>query len=472
MSERDLDFLSVVEQVGAVARGDVTARALVEHSLDRIGRLNPVLNAFAYVRADEARREADALDLAQARGETLGPLHGVPIAIKQENDVAGLPTEFGGAANTTPATADAEVVRLLRAAGAIIVGTTRMPEFGIWPFTESTSHGWTRNPWDVSRSPAGSSGGTAAAVASGMVAAGIGGDGGGSIRLPSSWCGLFGLKPQRGRVSAAPNPDLWRALGTIGPLTRTVADSALIYDVISQTTPVDRFRADPLPGSMSEAAASAPRPLRIMVSTKNPIGGPLADEATRAALQEAAGVLRSLGHTIVAADPKYPSLGLAFQTQVAGGIADEAARVEHPELLEARTRALLRTTAVLTRWGSRAERSARRASETFLPTLFSDVDVLLTPTTPTPAMPIGQLDGAGAIAASRKATPVASYTSAWNVLGNPAAAVPAGFTADGLPLSVQMIAPTGGELTLIGLAAQFEAAKPWAARRPAIAEAR
>lgn len=470
MSGRDLAYLSVVDQVAAVASGEVTARELVEHSLARITRLNPVLNAFAYVRDEDARREADQLDVARARGDELGPLHGVPIAIKQENDVAGLPTEFGGAANTTPAAADSEVVRLLRAAGAIIVGTTRMPEFGIWPFTESSSHGWTRNPWDISRSPAGSSGGTAVAVASGMVAAGIGGDGGGSIRLPSSWCGLFGMKAQRGRVSAAPNADLWRALGTIGPLTRTVADSALIYDVISGTTGADRFHADALPGSMLAAARATPAALRIMVSMKNPMGGPAPDDLTRAAVHEAAGVLRSLGHTVIEADPRYPSLGLAFQTQVAGGVADEASRVEHPELLEARTRTLLRTTAPLRRWGAWAERSAQRAADAFLPALFADVDVLLTPTTPTPALPVGQLDGVGGIAASRKATPVASYTSAWNVLGNPAAAVPAGFTPDGLPLSVQLIGPSGGELTLLSLAAQFERARAWADRRPPIAE--
>ena len=232
----DLHFSSVHSQRAWVVDGQVTSRELVEHSLAEIARLDPAVNAFSAVLHDEARAEADRLDATLRDGAPAGPLHGVPIAIKDENDVRGVPTACGGASVTTPARADSEVVTRLRDAGAVIIGKTRMPEFGIWPFTETAAHGWTRNPWDLDRSPAGSSGGTAAAVASGMVAAGIGGDGGGSIRLPSSWCGLFGLKPQRGRVSTAPNPDLWRALGTLGPLTRTVADSALIYDVISGTT--------------------------------------------------------------------------------------------------------------------------------------------------------------------------------------------------------------------------------------------
>jgi len=213
----------VSDQRDAIRSGSVTSSVLVQRSLDRIGALDGRLNAFAHVRSSEALRESAELDAVRAQGRLRGNLHGVPVAIKQENDIAGVPTEYGGAVNPDPAKADGEIVRRLRAAGAVIIGTTRMPEFGIWPFTESVAHGWTRNPWDLSRSPGGSSGGSAVAVASGIVAAAIGGDGGGSIRLPASWCGLFGLEAQRGRVSTAPNADLWRALGTLGPLTRTVS---------------------------------------------------------------------------------------------------------------------------------------------------------------------------------------------------------------------------------------------------------
>lgn len=463
----DLEFSSAMHQVAWVAAGECSARDLVEHSLAKVARLDPLLNAFAFVRWEEARREADELDAELASRGPRGSLHGLPVAIKEENDVAGIPTQFGGGANGVPARQDSEVVRRLRAAGAVVIGTTRMPEFGIWPYTESVAHGWTRNPWDLNRSTAGSSGGTAAAVASGMVAVGIGGDGGGSIRLPSSWCGLFGLKPQRGRVSLAPNADLWRSLGVIGPLTRTVEDSALIYDAIAGSTPTDRFSAGPMTSSMLDVVrAPLERPLRIMVSRKNPMGGPAADADTHAALMRAAEELRRLGHEVIEADPDYPALGLPFQVQVAAGVRDEVRHVAHPEFLERRTRTLLRLTrvgAALGRWG---EAVGRRRGQDFVRSLFSEVDLVMTPTTPTAAQPIGQLNGVGALAATRKASATASFTSMWNVCGNPAAAVPAGFTDDGLPLSVQIVGPTDGEPVVLALSAALEAAMPWAHRRP------
>ena len=463
----DLDFSSAVQQVTWVASGECSARDLVEHSLAKIARLDPLLNAFAFVRWEEARREADELDAELASRGPRGPLHGLPIAIKEENDVAGIPTQFGGGANDIAAREDSEVVRRLRAAGAVVIGTTRMPEFGIWPYTESVAHGWTRNPWDLHRSTAGSSGGTAAAVASGMVAVGIGGDGGGSIRLPSSWCGLFGLKPQRGRVSLAPNADLWRSLGVIGPLARSVEDSALVYDVISGSTATDRFSAGPMASTMLDAARTPlSRRLRIMVSAKNPMGGPAADSDTLAALHSTADELRRLGHEVIDADPDYPSLGLPFQVQVAAGVRDEVRRVAHPEFLEQRTRTLLKLTGVGARLGRWGERTGRRRGARFLETLFSQIDLLLMPTTPTAALPIGQLDGVGALAATRKASGTASFTSMWNVCGNPAASVPAGFTESGLPLSVQVVGPTDGEPLVLALSAELEAARPWAQRRP------
>lgn len=464
----DFEFSTVEQQAAWVAAGEVSARELVEHSLARIARLDPTLNAFAFVRADQARAEAEELDAERSAGQIRGSLHGVPVGVKQENDVAGLPTQFGGGANDVPAAADSEVVRRLRAAGAVIVGTTRMPEFGIWPYTESVAHGWTRNPWDINRSTAGSSGGSAAAVASGMVAAAIGGDGGGSIRLPSSWCGLFGLKPQRGRVSTAPHRDLWRSLGVIGPLTRTVADSALVYDALSGSTPADRLRADPWPRPLAEAARTDPSPLRIMVSAKNPMRGPTADAETLAALASTAEVLRNLGHQVVEADPDYPNLIVAFQSQVAAGVHDEAIQVEHPDLLERRTRTLLRLTAPARRLAGFGERAAAKRGEAFLRALFHDIDLIVTPTTPTAALPVGQLNGVGALSATRKATVTSSYTAFWNITGNPAAAVPAGFTESGLPLSIQVIGPTGGEPAIVALSAQLERTRPWTHRRPPV----
>ena len=226
----------VVETVRLTTSGELSAREVLEESLRRIDELNPRLNAFTQVLADAARAEADERDVALARGEQAGPLHGVPVAIKEELDVAGCVTTYGGRANTRPATADSEVVRRLRAAGAVIVGKTAMPEFGSFPFTESEHTGYTLNPWDESRSPGGSSGGTAVAVATGMVPVGLGGDGGGSIRVPSAFTGIFGLKPQRGRVTTAPHPHLWWKLGVGRPADARRSPTALSCTTSSAAT--------------------------------------------------------------------------------------------------------------------------------------------------------------------------------------------------------------------------------------------
>src|SRR5689334_14990325 len=265
--------LSATEIVRLTTSGAATALEVTEASLSRIESRNPGLNAFSTVLAAQARARARELDELRESGAALGPLHGVPVGIKDELDVEGCVTTFGGRANVTPVAADGEVVRRLRAAGAVIIGKTRMPEFGQWPFTESLDGGITRNPWKPGHTPGGSSGGTAVAVAAGMVPVGIGGDGGGSIRIPSACCGLFGLKPQRGRVTTAPMEHLWWSLGTVGPLTRSVLDSAIVYDVIRGNTATDLYRADEPATSFTEAARAEPRRLRIGWSTTSAIRG-------------------------------------------------------------------------------------------------------------------------------------------------------------------------------------------------------
>ncbi|MCB0894105.1 MAG: amidase, partial [Nocardioidaceae bacterium] len=283
----DLARAGVAETASLVATGEVSARGVVEQALGRIESRDRELNAFSRLLVDEAIAEAQARDDALAAGEQAGPLHGVPIAIKEEIDVVGAVTTFGGDANSTPAAADAEVVRRLRAAGAVVVGKTTMPEFGAFPFTESTSRGITRNPWDHSRTPGGSSGGTAVAVSSGMVPVGMGGDGGGSIRIPSASCGLFGLKPQRGRVTTAPHAHLWWALGTAGPLTRSVLDSAIVYDVVRGNVEGDLYTAggdEPF----VDAVGRDPGRLRIGWSTKAVSLGVRPDPTHVAAVEETA----------------------------------------------------------------------------------------------------------------------------------------------------------------------------------------
>ncbi|CAB4715861.1 MAG: amidase [Actinobacteria bacterium] len=455
----------VVETARRITSGEVTARQVLEESLARIARHDGRLNAFSVVLADAARAEADARDAALAAGGTPGPLNGVPLAIKEELDVAGAVTTFGGDANVTPAAADAELVRRLREAGAVIVGKTTMPEFGAYPYTESVSRGITRNPWDLTRTPGGSSGGTAVATATGMVAAAIGGDGGGSIRIPSACCGLFGLKPQRGRVTSAPHPHLWWGLGTTGPLTRSVRDSAVIYDVIRGSLDSDLYRAGET-GSFVEAAGRDPGRLRIGWSVK-PVGvGVRPDPLHVRAVEETARLLGDLGHDVVAVDPRYPDPTAAFVPQFFAGIRTEADGVEHYDRLERRTRETCRLGSWVTPrvrdWAlAQGDKVSARANR-----VFDDVDVLLTPAIAHRPPRVGILDGRGTVASSLRSMPAIAYAALWNVAGNPAAVVPCGIAEDGLPLAVQLVGRTDDEATLLSLSAQLEQARPWPALAP------
>ena len=462
----DIFFAGVAGQAAAVRDGSISSRELVAATLERIQRYDGRLNAFTAVVAEAALAEAEARDATKA--DDRGPLHGVPVAIKEEVDVAGLVTTFGGRANHTPAAADGEVVKRLRAAGAVVVGKTNMPEFGQWPFTESVAHGITRNPWGLNRSTGGSSGGTAAAVAAGLVPVGIGGDGGGSIRIPAACCGLFGLKPQRGRVTSAPHPHLWWALGTTGPLTRSVLDSALVYDVIRGNLPGDRFGARGPAVSFVDAARAEARPLRIGWSTETAARGVRPAPEHVRAVEETAALLASLGHDVAQVEPNYPDPTAAFIPQFFGGVRAEADEVERRDLLERRTRETVR----LGRWANeRVVEWAMRQGEKLaarVGTLFDTWDVILTPTIAHRPPEVGVLDGVGTLRASLLAMPMVAYTALWNVTGNPAASVPAGFAADGLPLAVQLVGRPHDETTLLTLSAQLEQARPWAAARPAL----
>jgi amidase len=448
----------VAETVHAIASGESSPRAVTEEALDRIRTLDPALNAFSVVLGDAARAEAAARD-AQPVGQR-GPLHGVPVAIKEEIDVRGCVTTFGGEANTSPATADGEVVRRLRAAGAVIVGKTTMPEFGAFPYTESVSRGVTRNPWDTTRTPGGSSGGTAVAVATGMVPVGLGGDGGGSIRIPSACCGLFGLKPQRGRVTSAPHPHLWWALGTVGPLTRNVLDSAIVYDVIRGNVEGDLYRAGES-GSFVEAAGRDPGRLRIGWSAKPVTHGVRPDPLHVQALEDTVRLLSDLGHEVGEIDPRYPDPTAAFVPQFFAGIRAEADEVEHYERLERRTRETCRMGAWVTPkvrdWAlDRTEQVSQKANR-----VFDQVDVLLTPAIAHRPPAVGILGGRGTVSSALAAMPAIAYAALWNVAGNPAAAVPCGIAPDGLPTAIQLVGRTDDETTLISLAAQIEAARPF-----------
>lgn len=456
----DLSTAGVAETVRLTSSGEVTARAALETALARIDALDGGLNAFSVVLADAARAEADERDRQLAEGAVPGSLHGVPIAIKEEIDVAGAVTTFGGDANVTPAATDGEVVRRLRAAGAVVIGKTTMPEFGAFPYTDSVSRGLTRNPWDPARTPGGSSGGTAVAVATGMVPVGMGGDGGGSIRIPSACCGLFGLKPQRGRVSNAPHPHLWWALGTVGPLTRSVLDSALVYDAVRGNVEGDLYRAGES-GSFVEAAGREPGRLRIGWSVKPAIRGLRPDPLHVAAVEETARLLTDLGHDVREVNPHYPDTTVAFVPQFFAGIRTEADQVEHYDRLERRTRQTYRMGSwvgpkVISKALAATEKVSRKANR-----VFDDVDVLLTPTMAHRPPKVGIITGRGTVRSALVAQPAIAYVAIWNVAGNPAASVPCGIGPDGLPTAVQLVGRTDDEATLLSLSAQVEAARPF-----------
>jgi amidase len=349
-----------------------------------------------------------------------------------------------------------------------LIGKTNVPELCIWPFTETPTFGATRNPWDLQRTPGGSSGGSGAAVAAGLIGAALGSDGAGSIRIPSAWCGLFGLKPQRGRISMAPKQESWHGMSVNGVLTRRVADTALFHDVASGSTPVDRDKP-PLPDRpYQESAATPPGSLKIAVSKKIP---PLViaklEPGCEKAFDETVELLRSLGHDVKEQDPDYgfdtmPSVLARYLR----GIHDEAQATEHPERLARRTRTMSAAGALVPEAIVQRTREHERALAARVNRLLESHDVLLTPTTAQPPSKIGQYDGRGWLWTLNAVIARVPYNAPWNLTGQPAASVPAGFGADGLPRGVQLVGRPGEEGTLLSLAAQVEAERPWAQHRP------
>ncbi|MEU8777209.1 amidase [Streptomyces sp. NPDC048606] len=456
---------TLLELVAALAEGAVSARRLTERSLERIAASQSSLNAFRIVRAEAALAEADAADRRLAAGERL-PLLGVPLAVKDDMDVAGEPTAFGCAGVFPPVRADGEAVRRLRAAGAVIIGKTQTPELGQWPFTEGHGFGATRNPWNQAYTPGGSSGGSAAAVAAGLVPAALGSDGAGSVRIPAAWTHLVGVKPQRGRVSTWPEPESFHGLTVNGVLARTVADAALLLDAAAGPAPGDLHR--PARVRATDAVNRPPGRLRIALSygmafTATP---KTLDPVVRAAVERLAGRLEELGHEVVPEDPRYGAIGLTFVPRATSGVRRLAELVPDPALLDPRTREAMRTGRLLGGAALRVSRRAEGALRRRVGEIFGRFDVVLTPTTATPPLRVGALAGLGALATDRAMIAACPYAWTWNVLGWPGVNVPAGFTADGLPLGAQLLGPEASEPRLLSLAAQLEAAENWSAHMP------
>jgi amidase len=471
VDSRELAFAGAARQAELVRTGQVSPREIVDLYLDRIESIDPRLNAFRIVWAERARAEADQA-AARANGGEDRPLLGVPVAVKDNIDVAGELTAHGTGGFVTPAREDSELVRRLRAAGAIIVGKTLLPEFALWPSTQSATWGATVNPWNEDYGPGGSSGGSGAAVAAGLVALAHASDGGGSIRAPAASCALFGLKPQRGRVSLLPDLEHWKGMSVYGCLSRTVADTALYLDAVAG--PVAGGRGEPSPPAPStsfmDAAHMSPGRLRIAVSTKTPVPQEKVDPSVRAGLDATADLLRSLGHDVREQDPDFGKgpLVLLFGPRYLRGAKDDIDRAERPGVLERRVRKLgwmggLIPDGVLARARADAEPWTRTVQA-----LWDDYDVLLQPTMPRLPNRLNEQEGLGVLRMIESSGHFISYTAPWNITGQPAASVPAGWTDDGVPLAVQIVGRPNDESTLLSLAAQIERERPWTDRLPPV----
>ena len=457
MDERELAFAGAAQQARLLSDGTTTAPALLELYLGRIARLDPDLRSYRVVLADSARDQASAAQVRLDAGERL-PLLGVPIAIKDDVDVAGEVTTYGSAAHGPARTADAEVVRRLREAGAIIVGKTAVPEMMLWSFTETVAFGATRNPWNTDYTPGGSSGGSGAAVAAGLASMALGSDGMGSIRIPSTWCGLFGIKPQRDRVPLTPHDDAWNGLSVNGPMARTVEDAALFLDVTSDES------------GFVAAATREPGRLRIALSTKVP---PLltarVGKAQRSAIDEAGALLRELGHQVVERDPDYPAQALVHAlSRYSRGAYDDVQTLPLPERLERRTRSFARIGGLISDQRMNRIRAAESEVAERIQSIYDDVDVLITPGTAIGPSRVGAYQRRGAISTLALCAQRVPFQALFNVTGQPAAVVPWGFDGDGVPTSIQLVGRPFDEATLLSLGAQIEKARPWAQRRPPV----
>src|SRR5262245_6195739 len=460
----ELAFLSAVEQARLVRTGKVAATELVTASLERIEQLDPALNAFVTICSEEALAAAAGIDAAS--GDE--PFRGVPIGVKDLTPTAGIRTTYSSRAYADHVPDfDSAVVRRIREAGFVIVGKTNTPEFGTVAFTESELNGATRNPWNTELTPGGSSGGAAAALAAWLVPAAHATDGGGSIRIPASCCGLFGLKPSRGRVSTAPF-GAFEGLSTAGPLAHTVEDAAHILDVLSGYEHGDPWWAPPPTQPFATATAAPPPRLRIAVTSSPPIDLPV-DPTCVAAVTAAAELLSGLGHEVAERTPPWREQDLFTRFITVWQVGPALNPVEDLSLLTPLNRGLVeaaRTTSAADygRTVASLHMLARR-----IVAFWNDVDVVLTPTLALPPVPIGWQDEVdGAIPQLLRNTEFTPFTAVANLTGLPAMSLPLHWSGAGLPIGVQAIGPPAGDALLLSLAAEVEVAQPWADRRPPI----
>jgi amidase len=458
MERDDLAFAGAAAQADLIRRGEVSSRELVELYLGRIDRLDRELNAFRVVTGERAMVDAAQADARRGAGDDR-PLLGVPIAVKDTEDFGGELTTWGTAAYGGPAQRDNEFVARLRSAGAVILGKTNLPELAIMGTTEGPAFGITRNPWNTDRTPGGSSGGSAAAVAAGLCAAATASDGAGSIRIPASCCGLVGLKPQRDRISPESLDGHWYGLSVLGFVTRSVADTALLLDVAAAHPPELLY---------STSAARPPGRLRVALSFKAPVPPVPVHESVRASVNAVADALRGLGHEVVEADPRYGRATDSLLPRYFAGIAQDAARMARPARLQRRTRGFARIGGLVP--GGLLDKAMRdeAAHAARLGELFRDYDVLLTPVSARPPVDAAQWEGLSAARTMIGMARVYPFTGIWNMTGQPAIAVPAPPTPEGLPVGAQLVGPADAEPLLLSVAAQLERELGWTDRRPPV----
>lgn len=456
MDATDLCYAGAAEQSRLIQAGEVSAVELIEATLNRIEQVDPEINAFRCVFAESALAQARDADSSPHSDQ---PLRGVPVGIKDNVAVAGAVTTSGSNGYETVADHDDPIVDSLRAAGAIVIGKTTSSELTVWPFTENETWGATRNPWNTDYSPGGSSGGSGAAVASGLCGLAVGSDGLGSVRVPASFNGVFGLKPQYGRVWHGASD--WHGMAVNGPLARRVADAAMFLDVVT----LDQSEA-----SFIDALNEPLAPLRIALAWKPLVDYPfvarLGDDERRG-VEATVEVLRGLGHTVVehklSFSNKASSNGMI---RYLAGIDHSFQSVEFPERISSRTQAMARYGRWLPdRFVVGAKRDVAQIASK-LNRVFDDFDVVLTPGAVEAPLRIGELDGKGAITTLRISGKRIPHYGIWNVVGQPAASVPSGMSRLGLPTSVQLAGRPNNERTLLRLAAQLESAQPWADQRP------
>ncbi|MBN1614481.1 MAG: amidase [Deltaproteobacteria bacterium] len=462
---------SAGEILGRIREGRITPVELMEDTLRRIEAVNPVLNAFVALHPERALDEAKAMTARLRAGEDCGPLAGLPIGVKDMEDVAGMVTSFGSVPfKDNVAAVDSVQVARLRGAGAIVVGKTNTPEFAFTGFTKNRLFGTTRNPWNPERTPGGSSGGSAAAVAGRMVAAATGSDGGGSIRIPASYSGCFGIKPSYGRVPWGPSPYLYMCqIPVLGPLTRTVEDAALYLDCVCGYHPSDPTSLPKPSESYLRRLRDLPEGLRIAFSPTLGYAKVQSDVMSR--VEAAVQVFADMGHDVALWEGALPDVGdawsILFNCDLLGQMEGD---------LEAYRADIGRTIVsafdqmkTLSVFDIIAAQRIRTEVNRIVWGLFDRYDLLLTPTMPTEAFAAGgppppEIEGhpiplLGAVA----------FTYPFNFTGHPACSVPAGLSESGLPVGLQIVGPRHRDDLVLQAAWAFEQARPWNDRWPEVA---